>query len=53
LVTRLGFGRAAMDRLLNHADHSVGSIYDRYNYASEDRQIMEAVAAHFLRLVAP
>src|SRR5262249_10569815 len=40
LVTRLGFGRAAMDRLLNHADGSVGSIYDRHGYADEDRAIV-------------
>ena len=49
-VTRLGFGRQAMDRLLNHTDRTVGSIYDRYSYADEDRQIMEAVAKFFMGL---
>jgi integrase len=31
-ITRLGFGRQAMDRVLGHADRSVGSVYDRYSY---------------------
>ena len=49
-VTKLGFGRPAMDRLLNHADRSVGAIYDRYGYAAEDQKIWEAVAEHMLLL---
>jgi integrase len=50
-VTKLGYGRAAMDRLLNHADGGVGAIYDRYAYEKEDRAIWQAVAAHILDLV--
>jgi integrase len=50
-VTRLGFGRQAMDRILNHADRSVGSVYDRHGYADEDQHIMEVVAAHIVALV--
>lgn len=49
-VTGLGFGRQAMDRILNHADHSVGSIYDRYSYSQEDQRIMEKTAAKLLLL---
>ena len=49
-VTRLGFGRQAMDRILNHADHSVGSVYDRHGYGTEDQHIMEAVASHIIGL---
>jgi integrase len=49
-VTKLGFGRPAMDRLLNHADRSVGSVYDRYGYSAEDQQIWTAVAEHLLVL---
>jgi integrase len=49
-VTKLGYGRQAMDRLLNHADRSVGAIYDRYGYAAEDQQIWQAVAEHLLAL---
>jgi integrase len=49
-VTALGFGRGAMDRILNHKSRSVGAIYDRYSYESEDQGIMEAVAARILAL---
>lgn len=50
-VTALGHGRAAMDRILNHADSGVGGVYDRYSYADEDRRIMETVAAHIVGIV--
>ena len=50
MVTRLGFGRYAMDRLLNHKKKSVTDTYDRYPYFDEDRAIMEAVAAKILEL---
>jgi integrase len=52
-ITALGFGRQAMDRILNHSDHSVGSIYDRHGYTTEDRNIMEAVGQRFMSLVEP
>jgi len=44
-VTGLGLGRATMDRLLNHADHSIGSVYDRHAYRREDQAAWERVAA--------
>jgi integrase len=50
-VTRLGFGRQSMDRILNHADRSVGSVYDRHSYSAEDQRIMEACGAHIMSLV--
>jgi integrase len=50
MVTRLGLGRPAMDRILNHRDRSVGTVYDRHAYAAEDRRVMETVAAHILAL---
>jgi integrase len=50
-VTKLGYGRAAMDRLLNHINGGIGAIYDRYAYEKEDRAIWQAVAAHILDLV--
>jgi integrase len=50
-VTGLGFPRSAMDRILNHRDNSVGSIYDRHSYAKEDQRIMEAVAARIMQLI--
>jgi integrase len=49
-VTRLGFGRPAMDRVQNHRTSTVTDTYDRYAYAVEDKTIMEAVASHFLTL---
>jgi integrase len=51
-VTRLRFGRFAMNRIQNHVEKSVSDVYDRYDYESEDRQIMEAVARHVTALVS-
>jgi hypothetical protein len=50
LVTSLGFTRAQMDRLLNHRDKGVGSIYDRYSYSVEGQKIMVVVAARLIAL---
>ena len=50
-VTALGFGRQAMDRVLNHSDTSVGSVYDRYGYSDQDEKLMETVGAHIMSLV--
>jgi integrase len=50
-ITELGFGRQAMDRILAHSDHSIGSIYDRHSYSNEDRHIMEAVGSHIMSVV--
>ena len=50
-ITGLGFGRDAMDRIQNHKKKGViTDIYDRHDYAKEDKQIMETVAAHLLAL---
>jgi hypothetical protein len=40
-----------MDRIANHADSEIASVYDRHGYALEDRKIMEHVAQHILDLV--
>ena len=47
-VTRLGFG--AMNRIQNHVEGGIGSVYDRYGYADENQRIMEAVASEIVRL---
>jgi integrase len=47
-ITRLGFGRDAMDRIANHRKGGVTDVYDRHGYGDEDRRIMEAVAAHLV-----
>jgi len=44
MIASLGFGRQAIDRILNHTDKSITATYDRYSYAKEDLAIMEAVA---------
>jgi integrase len=49
-VTRLGFGREAMNRIQNHVEGGIGSVYDRYGYADETQRIMEAVAGEIVRL---
>ena len=50
-ITRLGFGRDAMDRIANHKKGGVTDVYDRHGYEEEDRRIMAAVARHILSLV--
>ena len=50
-ITRLGFGRDAMDRLANHRSSGVTDVYDRHGYEAEDRRIMAAVARHVMGLV--
>jgi integrase len=49
-ITRLGFGRDAMNRVANHRTSTVTDVYDRHGYAEEDRRIMAAVARHVLSL---
>jgi integrase len=49
-VTSLGFTRDQMNRLQNHKDGGIGSVYDRHSYADENRQIQEAVAARIMEL---
>ena len=44
MITRLGFGRDAMDRVANHKTSGVTDVYDRHGYADEDKRIMAAVA---------
>ena len=51
-ITRLGFGRDAMDRVANHKTSKVTDVYDRHGYGEEDKRIMAAVARHLLALVA-
>ena len=50
-VTALGFGRDAMNRIQNHREGGIASVYDRHQYATETKAIMEAVAAKIIGLV--
>lgn len=51
LITSLGFGRDAMNRIQNHKEGGIASVYDRHQYADENKRVMEAVAAKIISLV--
>ena len=50
-VTSLGFTRDQMNRLQNHEDGAIGSVYDRHSYAGEAQEIQGAVADRIMALV--
>jgi integrase len=50
-VTSLGFGRDALNRVTNHREGGIASVYDRHGYADENKRVMEAVAAKIMALV--
>jgi integrase len=50
ILASLGHGRQALDRIANHADRSISTVYDRFSYAEKDRVIMEEVAARIVEL---
>jgi len=50
-VTALGFGVDGMNRVTNHVDGGIASVYDRHAYGEENKRIWEAVAAHIMSLV--
>ena len=49
-ITRLGFGREAMNRIQNHREGGIADVYDRHEYSDENKRVMEAVAVHLLAL---
>jgi integrase len=50
-ITGLGFGRDAMNRIQNHVEGGIASVYDRHSYAAENKKIMETVAIHIMALI--
>jgi hypothetical protein len=50
-ITALGFGRDAMNRIQNHVEGGIASVYDRHQYSDENRKIMETVAARIMALI--
>jgi integrase len=50
-LTALGFGRDAMNRIQNHKEGGIASIYDRHGYAEETKRVMEAVASKIMSVV--
>ena len=49
-ITALAFGRDAMNRIQNHKEGGIASVYDRHGYAEETKRVMEAVAAKIIAL---
>ena len=41
----------AMNRIQNHKEGGISSVYDRHGYADENKKIMETVAAKIMMLV--
>jgi integrase len=50
MITRLGFGRDAMNRIQNHKEGGIADVYDQYEYADENKKVMEAVARRIVAL---
>jgi integrase len=50
-ITAMGFGREAMNRIQNHVEGGIASVYDRHQYAEENTRVMETVAARIMALV--
>jgi integrase len=50
-ITKLKFGRDAMNRIQNHIEGGIADVYDQHEYAGENRKIMEKVATHIMGLV--
>jgi integrase len=49
IAARLGATPSQLDRILNHADHSVtATTYNQYRYEREDAALMERVASHIV-----
>jgi integrase len=49
-ITGLRFGRDAMNRIQNHKEGGIASVYDRHGYAEENKSVMETVAERMLAL---
>ena len=50
-IAALGFGRDAMNRIQNHREGGIASVYDRHQYGREIQHVMEAVASRIIALV--
>ena len=40
-----------MNRIQNHKEGGIASVYDRHGYEDENKRVMEAVAVHIMALV--
>jgi integrase len=51
-VTALGYGRDAMNRVTNHKEGGIASVYDRHHYAVENQRIWEAISENITAVAA-
>jgi integrase len=51
LITGRGHGREAMNRVLNHRKKGVSEIYDRHDYATADKIIMEDLSVAIMEAI--
>lgn len=49
-IAALGFGKDAMNRIQNHKEGGIASVYDRHQYAQENIRVMETVASRIVAL---
>jgi len=49
-ITKLGFGREAMNRIQNHKEGGIADVYDRHSYENETKRVMDATAKHLFAL---
>jgi integrase len=49
-IAALGFGRDIMNRIQNHREGGISSVYDRHQYGPEIQHTMESVATHITAL---
>jgi integrase len=49
-IAALGFGKDILNRIENHREGGISSVYDRHHYGPEIERVMEAVAAHVVML---
>jgi len=40
-----------MNRIQNHREGGIASVYDRHQYADENKRVMESVAAKIMSLI--
>jgi len=51
-MARMGVSRFMIGRILNHADRSITSVYDRASYDDEKREALEAWGAHVIDITS-
>lgn len=53
MITSLSYSRDCMNRIQNHREGGIGSVYDRYAYEKENKAVMESVANKIMSLIRP